>query len=131
MVAEPSEAAVGGVIVVHVLIDGASEAASVPFHVVFNPVVLQFDRGEEGPFLSGSGQTAFFASPTSSGDRVVVGLSRLGGEHGASGSGELGRLRFIAIGAGNAGLAFDRAKVRGVDNTILPASFAPATVLIR
>jgi hypothetical protein len=131
MVAEPPDAVVGGPLVLHVLIDGALDAASVPFHVVFNPAVLRFERGDEGPFLSGGGQTAFFASPTSTGERVVVGLSRLGAEQGVSGSGELCRLQFTAIGAGDTALAFDRAKIRGVRNTILPASFAPARVTVR
>jgi hypothetical protein len=113
------------------LIDGAVDAASIPFHVVFNPAVVRFESGEEGSFLSGGGQTAFFASPTSTGERVVVGLSRLGPEQGASGSGELCRLRFTTIGAGDSALAFERAKVRDTSNKILPASFAPTKVSVR
>lgn len=131
MVAEPAQVRIGSSLVLHVLIEGASGAASVPFHVIFNPAVLRFEGGEEGSFLSGGGQTAFFASPTSTGNRVVVGLSRIGGDQGVSGSGELCRLRFTVIGAGEAGLAFDRAKVRGVSNAILAASFISQRVLVK
>jgi hypothetical protein len=131
MVAEPAQVRIGSSLVLHVLIEGASGAASVPFHVIFNPAVLRFEGGEEGSFLSGGGQTAFFASPTSTGNRVVVGLCRIGGDQGVSGSGELCRLRFTVIGAGEAGLAFDRAKVRGVSNAILAASFISQRVLVK
>ena len=94
--------------------------------------MLRFEGADEGPFLRGGGkQTAFFAAPTSDGASVVVGLSRLGRGDGISGGGELCTLRFSVIGAGSAGLAFDRAKVRDSENRIAPASFVAAAVSVR
>jgi hypothetical protein len=86
--------------------------------------VLLFESGSQAGFLGGDGRpTAFFASPTRSGDTVVVGLSRLGGGAGMNGSGELCTLRFTVIGPGPTGLAFQSAKVRDGANRIVPAVF--------
>jgi hypothetical protein len=128
----PSVLAVGGHLAVGVLISGASDVGHVPFHLLYNSQVLQFEYGEEGLFLgSNGGQTAFFAAPASSSGAVVVGLSRLGGGEGASGGGQLCVLHFTAIGPGAAGFAFSREKVRDSGNSIMPAIFVPAEVIVQ
>ena len=112
-------------------IASASDVGHVPFHIVFNPLVLRFDYGTEGAFLSSDGrQTAFFASATTDGAAVVVGLSRLGRGNGVSGGGDLCVLHFTAVGQGNAGLGFARAKVRDSSNQIVPANFLAANVVV-
>ena len=116
----------------HVLIEGGDNVGSVPFHLVFNSTVLRYETGVEGNFLGGDGrQTAFFAAPTSSGDTVVVGLSRLGGGDGIGGGGELCALRFSAVAVGASPLVFQSAKVRDGDNRIVPAVFVPGSVAVR
>jgi hypothetical protein len=127
----PSEnsPAVGARLSVRIFIEGAIGVGSVPFHVVYNPAVLKFEKGLEGAFLGGGGKpTAFFAAPMSSGSEMVVGLSRLGAGDGAGGSGELCTLDFTVVGAGDAGLEFTRANVRDSQNRIVPAMFDPADV---
>jgi hypothetical protein len=115
-----------------VWIEGSSDVASVPFHVVYNPTVLKFEGGREGPFLGGDGrQTAFFVASMGSGKEMVVGLSRLGTGDGIGGSGELCTLDFMVVGPGNAGLAFARAHVRDSANRIEQAVFEPASVTAR
>ena len=128
MTADPPAPAVGTTIVLRVEIIGGVDVGSVPFHVLYNSSVLEFDHGEEGTFLGGDGrQTAFFATPTTSRDRIVVGLSRLGGEPGIAGDGMLCSLYFRALAPGPAGIAFASQKVRDGDNRIVPSTFlAPA-----
>lgn len=124
--------AVGERVSVVIEIVSASEVGHTPFHVTFDPRVLEFDHGVEGAFLQSDGnQTAFFAATSSRGGSVVVGLSRLGRVPGVSGSGDLCVLNFNAIGPGNAALAFSRAKVRDASNQIIPSIFQPAVVVVQ
>jgi hypothetical protein len=132
MIPSTTEPNVGDVVSIVIFIDGAAQVGHTPFHLHFNPQVLRFEFGAEGSFLGGDGQaTAFFASPTSDGGSVVVGLSRLGRVPGIAGSGDLCMLQFSVVGAGNAALSFARAKVKDPNNQILPAVFQPAAVIAR
>ena len=132
MLCDTPDVAVGGRVSVRVVIADGANVGSVPFHVVFNPAVLRFEGGVEGGFLGSDGrQTAFFASTTSSGDTVVVGLSRLGGGDGVGGGGELCDLNFTAVGSGPAGLQFASAKVRDGANRIVPSVFGAVPVQVR
>ena len=96
--------------------------------MIYDPAVLRFEEGEEGTFIAGAGQTAFFAAPTSSAGEVVIGLSRLGRGPGADGNGELCVLHCEVIGPGDSGLAFRRAKVRDSANRIVPSVFETASL---
>ncbi len=126
------EVLVGDRVTITVAISSATNVGHVPFHVTFNPGVLQFDHGEEGSFLGSDGvPTAFFAAVTSSGAEVVIGLSRLGQEEGNHGGGNLCVLHFNAVGPGDAGLGFASAKVRDSTNRIVESFFQPATVVVR
>ncbi len=132
MIPSTDQPVVGSRLSIRVEIAGASDVGSVPFHVVYNSAVLRFEGGREGPFLQGGGrQTAFFASPMSSGSEMVVGLSRLGAGNGIGGGGELCTLDFTVVGPGDAGLAFTRAHVRDSANRIVPAVFDLAIVTAR
>jgi len=126
------EVAVGGRLSIRVVIANGANVGSVPFHVLFNPAILRFEGGQEGSFLGGDGrQTAFFASATSTGDTVVVGLSRLGGGEGMTGGGELCVLSFTAVASGPSGLQFASAKVRDGANRIAPSVFGAVPVQVR
>jgi cohesin domain-containing protein len=124
MLAPSPSSAIGTRIRVPIEIAGAANVGSVPFHVVFDPAVLRFERGEEGSFLRSDGRsTAFFAAPVSGEGEVVIGLSRLGPGTGAEGRGDLCLLEFTVVGPGPARLAFDRAHVRDSSNRIVAAEF--------
>jgi cohesin domain-containing protein len=132
MVPDSSQVTVGSGLSLRIQISGAADVGSVPFHLLFDPAVLRFEGGEEGGFLQGDGhQTAFFAAPTSAGNEVVVGLSRLGRTEGVQGAGDLCTLHFTVVGAGDAQLSFFRAKVRNSRNDPAPATFEPASVQAR
>jgi hypothetical protein len=130
MVASAGYLSVGELVTVQIVIDGATDVGHTPFHVLYDPAVLRFVGGDEGSFLGSDGQpTAFFASATSDGASVVVGLSRLGRVPGISGGGDLCQLHFEVVGPGNARLAFSRAKVRDSSNRIVSAIFELANVI--
>ena len=131
-VAMPGTAAIGDAIAIEVRIAAAQDVGHVPFSLGYEPAVLRFDQGQEGRFLRSDGnQTVFFASPSSSGGMVVVGLSRLGNDPGVDGSGPLCTLQFTAIGSGDAALAFSRAKIRDSQSRVVPAAFSTASLVVR
>ena len=124
--------AVGDAVPVTVEISSGTDVGHVPFYVDFDPRVLRFDRGEEGPFLGLDGvSTMFVAAQSGAGDSVVVGLSRLGQSPGIDGDGRLCVLYFVAIAPGTSNLRFDRAKVKDSTNRTVRAEFEPAAVTVR
>jgi hypothetical protein len=117
---------VGDRIVLEVRIDGGANVGSVPFHLKYNRQVIEFvPPGVQGPFLSADGtNTVFLANDVGGGGEIVVGLSRLGGSEGVTGSGTLATFQFQAIAAGDCGFAWTGAAVkdpqaRNVNSTFL------------
>ena len=115
---------VGESVVTHLFIENATNVGSVPFHLKYDPEVLQYVGSEEGTFMNSDGtNTVFLVSDTGGGGELVVGLARLGGVSGASGSGVLATFEFLAVGSGDGGLAFTGAGVKDPMAQYLPASF--------
>jgi hypothetical protein len=123
---------VGDAIVVNVVIENGQNVGSVPFHLRYDPAVVQFaPPATVGPFLGSDGsQPVFLASDVAGGGEVVVGLSRLGGGEGISGSGVLATFQFMAAGPGNAGFAFSGASVKDPMARNLPATFGVVSVQV-
>ena len=69
------------------------------------------------------------AVESAEGGLIVVSAARAG-EKGASGSGGLVQLNFVALEEGAAGFAFSAAQVRSPDASALPASFRVANVTV-
>lgn len=132
MLAKPSRPSVGTTVLVKLKIKSKGPVASVPFHLHFDPAVLKFERAVEGTFLNrGGAQTAFFAELASTGDEVIVGLSRLGQDSGVKGKGTLCLLEFRALGSGDAGLTFTNEKLKDTGSMEMPAVFDTASVTVR
>jgi len=123
---------VGETVVVNVFMENANNVGSVPFHLRYNPLVLQFiPPAVEGTLLKADGtNTVFLAPDTGGGGEIVVGLSRLGGGAGASGSGSLATFQFLAAAEGDAGFAFTGASVKDPQARNLPASFSVVSVRV-
>lgn len=132
MVTAKNSYAVGEVVVVQTFLQNGQNVGSVPFHLRFNPQVLQFQQpAEEGGLLNSDGtNTVFLATPNATGAAVIVGHSRMGSGEGVTGSGLLGTFRFLAIGPGDAGLAFTSASVKDPQARNLPAAFNAAAVTV-
>ena len=123
---------VGETVVVEVQIEGAQRVGSVPFHLRYNRQVLEFlPPATEGPFMSADGTgTIWLARDSSGGGEVIVGLSRMGGGEGASGSGTLAVFQFQAVNPGSCGFVFTGASVKDPRARNLPASFIAANVQV-
>ena len=104
-----------------------------PFHLQFDPEILQYEGASEGNFMSlGGAKTTFLHSVSSSNPgEVFVGISRMGQEEGATGSGILGKFNFRALAPGSSPIRFAEQTVLGPKNTPLPANFQDCTVNVQ
>ena len=123
---------VGDTVVVEVVMSNANNVGSTPFHLRYNPQVLQFiSPAAEGPLMRSDGaNTVFLATPTGAGGELVVGLSRMGAGQGVNGTGTLAVFQFQAIGAGDCGFNFTGAAVKDPQARNLPAAFNTAAVTV-
>jgi len=131
--AKPGRVRVGDLVTVEIAARGVEGAGAVSFHLVFDPARLEpvTDRFFEGGWLRRDGaSTAFLARAASSGDRVMVGITRLGAYRGARGSGTLCRLTFRARAPGSTAFLFDRAVLSAPDASRTQTRFVPARVII-
>ena len=133
VLASPKTAyAVGEPVPVEVRVLGGQNVGSIPFHLRYNPAVLDFQGpGMEGDYLNRDGTaTVFVATPVVGGGEIVVGASRVGSPTGATGEGTLATFTFVAKGAGAANFSFTGASVKDPNANNLPASFtlSPVTV---
>jgi len=121
---------VGEVVRLDVSIENGSNVGSVPFHLHFDPSVLQFQPpGTEGPFLGADGaRTVFLAGESGPGGEIVVGISRFGAPVGARGAGSLATFEFLAVGPGPVEFRFSVASVRDPLAKLLPAAFGAVSV---
>jgi general secretion pathway protein D len=132
-----SEVPVGGTVTVIVRIKGAVGVGSVPFGLAYDPSILEFvpSSSEEGSFLSSDGTSTSFLAVSSSrpegGTAVVVGLSRLRPDTGATGRGVLCRLTFRARAPGVAALSFVRASVLDAGTRPLGSVFKGSFVTVK
>ena len=118
---------VGESVVTDMLIVNGMNVFAVPFHLTYNPDVLQYVSSAQGTFLNSDGSdTVLFVSPMI--DELVVALSRLEVGPGASGDGVLATFEFLATGAGDGGLAFTGASLIGPQAMNLPAQFSTVPV---
>ena len=118
---------------VEVVLTGARDITSVPFHLQFDPGVLEYVGARTGPALNGrSLQPIFLAAvnPSRPGD-LAVGLSLLRSSGTFSGSGAILLIDFRALAPGRSDLLFDRASVRGPTSELLPAEIVGSTAEVR
>jgi hypothetical protein len=123
----------GETLTVQVVLSGARDITSVPFHLQFDPEVLQYVGARAGPALNGrSLQPIFLASvnPTRPGD-LAVGLSLVRSSGTFNGSGTILLLDFQALAPGRTDLQFDKASVRGPTSAPVAAEIAGSTIEVR
>jgi general secretion pathway protein D len=127
----------GALLQVAVTIRDARNAGSVPFTLTYDPAILEVlpSSSTEGDFLRRGGtRTSFLAVGSTRGGSiagVIVGLSRLRPDKGASGRGTLCRLTFRARAPGFATLGFREAAVLNPSAGRLSASFQGASILVK
>ena len=120
--------AVGTQFVIQVQLVNGENVGSVPYHLKYNPQVLQFlQPAQEGDFLRQGADTVFLAPDV--GGEIVVGHSRMGGS-GVSGAGLLATFQFLAIAPGDAGFQFTSASVKDPQARNIPSFFSPASIQV-
>ena len=127
-----TQVAPGDAVPVDVVIAGAENVGMVNFQLRYDKKVLRFvPPAMPGEFMQ-QGGAAFDlqAVEAAEGGTIVVSASR-GGSTGATGTGSLVRLSFIALDQGNAGFGFAAAQVRGPDAQPMPASFRVANLDVK
>jgi general secretion pathway protein D len=117
-------AGVGNEITVRIFISQAGHVGSVPFHIAYDPKILQFENGAEGDFLKKDGASTVFNAQASTLNEVFVALARLGVPTGADGDGTLCTLKFKALAPGKTALTFTEASLLDAGGQLLPAAFA-------
>ncbi len=123
----------GETISVRVVLSGARDVTGVPFHIQFDPSVLEYVGARTGPALNGrSLQPIFLASvnPGTPGD-LAVGLSLVRSSGTFNGSGAIVLIDFRALAPGRSDLLFDRASVRGAASEPLAAEITGSTAEVR
>jgi general secretion pathway protein D len=124
-------AKVGDTVEIQVRISQASRVGSVPFHISYDPKVLQFiPPGREGDFLKSDGASTVYNAQASTLNEVFVAMARLGVPNGVGGTGTLASFQFKAVAAGSTSLSFTQASVLDPSGQPLPAAFAPAMQVI-
>ncbi len=132
-IAHPAKVQAGETFTVDIRARRMKGAAAVAFHLVYDPalVVPVMSGSTEGPlFGRGGARTSFLARAGSTGDRVVLGIARLGAGGSGASKGLLCRLTFRAVSNGTALLAFDQAQVSNPVAGTIPATFQPGSLLV-
>ena len=123
----------GELLPVAVVLEGGHQVTSVPFHLKFNPDILEYVGIRTGPMLSASSlQPIILASvnPNRPGD-LVVGMSVIDSSGMLNGSGTILLLDFRALIPGLTDLVLERASVRGPTSEPLPADIVGSTAEVR
>ncbi len=130
---QPSEtrAAIGGVVVVTLNADGASDLFGAPMQVAFDPKVLRLNDVIRGNLMAGDGQTPIFSRNirNDAGEATIV-LNRLPGSPGVNGSGALVTLMFQVVGKGVSGIRLTELTLRNSQMQPLNSALPSATVTV-
>ncbi len=116
---------------VPVVLNGASNVASVPIQIHFDPGKLGLINVESGNFLSGDGQAAALIHRDDGQGNVIIVASRPPGAAGVSGGGVVCVLTFQAKAAGASALTMTRASVMTSAQQTIAAQSTPASVTVR
>jgi len=129
----PSRVQVGGLVTLEVRASGLRGAGSASFHLVYDPTRLApvpSGSSEGRLFRRDGSRTRFLAQASSTGDRIIVGLTRLGRRRGARGDGIVARFVFRSLSPGLATVVFDQAEIADPGAKPMPARFLPGDLLV-
>jgi hypothetical protein len=117
-------------ILVTIRIEDADRMTSLPFHLGFDPAVIEFVGSRTAPTLAALEPILLASvSPNRPGD-VAVGLSLVEMAGVFTGTGDLVTLEFRAVAPGHSGLTFSRATLRGARSEAVEARFADGGVTV-
>ena len=116
---------------VPVVLNGATDVASVALQLHYDASRLQLVNVSPGDFLSRDGQAAPPIHADEPAGNLVVGISRPPGTHGISGTGVVCVLTFQAKASGPSDLAITRASVVNGAQQQLPVASAQTSIVIK
>ena len=116
---------------VPVVLNGATDVASVALQFHYDPARLQLVNVSPGDFLSRDGQAAPPIHADEPAGNLVVGISRPPGTHGISGTGVVCVLTFQAKASGPSDLAITRASVVNGAQQQLPVASAQTSIVVK
>ena len=121
---ERTRAALGGVVVLTLTAEGASDLFGAPMQLSFDPKVLRLNDVIRGNLMAGDGQTPIFSRNirNDAGEATIV-LNRLPGSPGVNGSGGLVTLMFQVVGKGSTDVRITEVTLR--NSQMQPLSAAP------
>ena len=127
--ASAAEVATNGTVTVNVQIDNVTELFSAPMRIKYDNKILKLLEITRGDFLSGDGQQVTFSeTKAEQAGTAIIGMNRVPGAGGISGSGNLVTLTFQAIGKGISAISFEDLTLR--DARLQPIAVTPPSTAI-
>jgi general secretion pathway protein D len=122
--------AAGGTFSINLLVNNVVNMQKISFTLTYDPTTIEFDSGLEGIIMRQDGtQTIFSATKVAEG-QVSVEVSRLGGAQGISRGGALAALRFRALAAGKAPIAFGSVHAEAFDGGAITVNATEAEITV-
>lgn len=125
-----SEPMLNALVTVNINIENVKELFSAPMKLSFDPKVLKLLEVRRGPFMAGDGAQVTF-DPTKLDDGAIIGLGRVAGAGGMSGTGTLVTLLFQAVGRGTTPVAMSELTLRDTKLETIEAEAAPAMITVK
>ncbi len=111
--ATPQELPVNAVLTVRVNVENVKDLFAAPMRIAFNEKALKLVEIRRGPFLGGDGaQITFNETKVESPGMAIIGMNRLPGSGGISGSGTLATLVFQTLAAGSTEIKLEEVTLR-------------------
>jgi general secretion pathway protein D len=121
----------GGPYAVPIQIAGATNIGTISLTISYDPAVLTTPTVTQGSFMSQGGMSPTFVPKVdAAAGRIDFVLSRPSGQTGASGSGLLGAVTFVAGSAGTAEITITGVATSSTGQSV-PLQFAPARVVVK
>jgi len=121
----------GATFQVPVVLNGATDVASIAIQLHYDAAKLQLVNVSGGNFLSGDGQAAPPIHTDQPQGNLVVGISRPPGTHGVTGAGVVCVLTFQAKASGSSDLSIARASVVNSAQQQLSAASAQTSIVVK
>jgi hypothetical protein len=126
------ETAPQGTVTVALIIENATDAASAPMQVTFDPKVVKLNDAGRGDFFSSDGQIPVFTKNIQNdAGAAAMNLNRLPNVPGVSGSGVLTTLIFQAVAKGTATVTVPNLTVRNTQGQIIFSGSPQVTINVK
>ncbi len=113
-------------------LEGATDVASVPIRVQFDPKMVKLNDAVRGDFLSSDGQPALFTKNIlNDAGTATLDINRLPRATGVSGSGAVVTLQFQALGRGNSTITLPNLSVRNSQGQVIATATPQISVITK